>query len=280
MFDLRLTFSGLTESAAELRIEPMNDEVTAVAGTLYGPLCKYAKTLPSQFSLQDIGGAATVLVIDPCYWTPALPFLYQLLLEVRDRKDQVHRQEMHIGLRRWQMRGRDFWLEGRRTVLRGMRLAKPTNGDLQAAREVETALVVRDPSDAICAEASELGVALIADLRSGKSDVRRRAEQLTWFASVLVLLVDEEQAAQLHDSPLPIAQRVTASCDVSAVEGDVLAVEISPTETPSTAVREFPGPVIALQTDSAPQLATARAACDKLQARLAPEFDLAGYFVQ
>src|SRR3954471_14946780 len=52
-------------------------------GTLRGPYCDKAKTLPAEFRFRDVGqdGHVETLVSDPCMWTPEMPHLYQADVE-------------------------------------------------------------------------------------------------------------------------------------------------------------------------------------------------------
>jgi hypothetical protein len=66
--------------------------------------------------------------------------------------------------------------------------------------------------------------------------------------------------------------------DVEAA-ADVVAVELAAEERPPSWMASLGKPVIAIRRGGAyANLHEARAACDRLQAELAPEFDLAGYF--
>jgi hypothetical protein len=78
-------------------------ERITLRGTLRGPYCDRAHTLPAEFAFRDLGrgqpGLAEAVVIDPCLWTRELPHLYQADVEAL-RGDQVV-SEFHgqLGLR-------------------------------------------------------------------------------------------------------------------------------------------------------------------------------------
>jgi hypothetical protein len=45
-----------------------------IEGLITGPYCAYARTLPATYPIRS----GQVSIVDPCYWTPELPFLYQI----------------------------------------------------------------------------------------------------------------------------------------------------------------------------------------------------------
>jgi hypothetical protein len=73
-------------------------------GTLRGPYCELARTLPAEFRFQDLGpqqiGLARAIVPDPCVWSPELPLLYQVDVEARLGERIIAAYHDKIGLRR------------------------------------------------------------------------------------------------------------------------------------------------------------------------------------
>lgn len=277
------------------------DGVLGIAGTLTGPKSRHSRTLQANYSVRKMGAGtdrlAEVMVTDPCFWTPEQPFLYRLDLEIRDRDHAVHRFARLVGIRRWAVDRSDLRLDGRRTVLRGMVVPRHVDaGDLlPAARKAEVALVVSRPDDALCEEASQLGVALVADLR-GEEDVATLTQSLLqagcWPAVMLALLDSAPHAERSPDEPplagmstgMIVAQSVSPTCADSvaamASGGGGLVVELGEGERPPVWLADQKQPAIAIcRRQSYADPLSARAACDRLQAELAPQFDLAGYFV-
>ena len=82
----------------------MQYEPITLRGTLTGPYCKRAQTLPTEFTFRDLGpakfGLAEVVVPDPCTWSPDLPHLYQVDVEARRGDSVVAAYHGTIGLRR------------------------------------------------------------------------------------------------------------------------------------------------------------------------------------
>ena len=83
---------------------------------------------------------------------------------------------------------------------------------------------------------------------------------------------------------LLLAQQVKADdriveADVAAA-ADVIAVELAEGDRPPAWIAKVSKPVIAIRRGRVyADFFEARAACDRLQAELAPDFNLAGYFV-
>jgi hypothetical protein len=238
---------------------------------LCGPRCERAHTLPATFQADQSG---TLLVTDPCYWTPQLPFLYdvELILQLADGTTTTWKHT--VGLRRWEIDGRNLFRERRRVVLRGAAVADFDVTDLAAAVDAEMALVVRDPSEAQLQRASELGVSIVADLRGLSPDV----VSYTWQPSVALVLLDTATSKSHAIRTVSVAH---PACGFAAnTWPDAIAIELNETNQPPAWAATCGKPVIAIRRQGAyAELAEARRACDQLQADLAPQFDLAGYFV-
>jgi beta-galactosidase/beta-glucuronidase len=75
-----------------------------VRGTLRGPYCETARTLPAEIKFRDLGprqaGLAEAIVPDPCVWSPELPHLYQVDVEARQAEKVLAAYHGMIGLRR------------------------------------------------------------------------------------------------------------------------------------------------------------------------------------
>lgn len=131
-----------------------------LAGSLRGPDCSRATTLPVTVSLLPVaaplGVAARAVLTEPAPWTPELPNRYRLeaRLEGSDGLDAASRQPFGgwIALRRLGRRGRSFWLDGRRFVLRG----GPAVG---AAEATLTLAAARSRNHAVIVDADDPGFA-------------------------------------------------------------------------------------------------------------------------
>lgn len=276
-----------TDSEAVVQILPIGGDLPeGLAGTLVGPKCTYARTLPSEFAMETLtlNGAhrSKVLVTEPCYWTPELPFLYTLRAHWNDAAGHAQERDFVVGFRRLAPRGASLYWDSSRVVLRGARVELLQDDMVDPVRAADVALIVPRPTNDQCDLADRTGVALIADLRQGPHDVDE-LHRLSTRPAVAMLFVDQRRITA--DSIRQLAPRVLLAVD--ATDGqppaswcDAIVFELDGDATlPERAVGAGK-PVIAIRRGVAyADFHEARAACDRLQADLAPQFDLAGYFV-
>lgn len=282
---LKLIVGERTEQHTRIFLTARADSgIAEITGTVCGPYCEFSKTLKADFDLKlSNGGSVEALVIEPCYWTPQLPFWYDLRLKLLMQDGSQREELLPIGIRRWYCEGRNFRLESKRIVLRGLRRHSPTKHDLQLARECETALVVDNPTAEVCQVASRLGVPIVADLRGNTLPWREISRKLDWYPAIMLVLISVEQLASDSDENWPrqsfVAVCVGANARQPNVKCDAFVVELATGERPPAWLAKCNKPVIAIRHEASSEISTARAGCDRLQAELAPEFDLAGYFV-
>ena len=257
-------------------------------GQLRGPHCTRSRTLPASFTIShcecngNVASCSTSLITDPCYWTPELPFLYDLEVEVALADGTKAAWQHTVGLRRWDVDGRHLFRERRRVVLRGAVVAKLSSDNLSEATEAEVALMLSSPSESLLQHACQLGVPLVIDLRGATGDLSPRLLNYTWQPAVALILLDAS-VSQTHYKPQgTILGCVVQSGDVEVDYHwvDVFAVQLSKDQLPPAWIADCGKPVIAIRDDAAyANFKEARRGCDRLQAELAPQFDLAGYFV-
>jgi hypothetical protein len=290
-----LRFGELTESRAEVALAWSDAaRFQDVAATLRGPLCQFARTLPVEFAFKAAvpsGGQlyGRTVITDPCYWTPALPFLYELKLRWNDAAGKPQEVCRKVGLRRLAPRHASLYWERERIVLRGARANSLRPAMFSDARCAEISLVIRNPSAEQCVLADENGIAIVADLRESDIDADILL-RLSIHPAVAIILIDDRQV-HLCDVPSipkgsPIAVAVypdndlPISAQVPPAWCNVIAVELESEARPPSWLSNCGKPVVAIRRGQAyADFYEARAACDRLQAELAPEFDLAGYFV-
>jgi hypothetical protein len=280
-----------TDSSALVTIVGADGASAAALGSeLHGPVCAFARTLPSVVAAKVArdGYSVEFLVTEPCYWTPQLPFLYNLRLRSQDDQGTIRELDRSIGLRRLIAHGRDLRLNGERIVLRGASCGQFEPSQLAEARAAETAILTRYPSDDLFDAAAYTGVFLVADATAGSGDLMSIFHDLSWQPAVAIVLLNrdqivEDQTREGRRMSLLLAQRIrleeTAGESDIAAATDVIAVELAEGDRPPAWMAKVSKPVIAIRRGRVyADLYEVRAACDRLQAELAPEFNLAGYF--
>jgi len=298
-YQFQFTVSEQTESSARVFLEfPTEAGNRSLTGKLVGPHCEYARTLPAEFSFAefsppDIGIFSdlnrpkyTTQVIDPCYWTPELPFLYDLQVSLQMENGQNVEYQAKIGLTRWECHWRNLRLESRRIVLRGASIEQPSTDSIPAARAANTALLVDRYDRTFCDVADQIGVIVCLDLRTAGDSLRSILSQINSSTSVFLVLISSDQRRQknldnLWPSNCIVAEFLSTTSPEDYTDlGTVVAFELRGEERPPSWIAKAPRPVIVIRRgEDYADLTAARAACDRLQAELAPEFDLAGYFV-
>lgn len=295
--------------------------VLRLSGTLAGPIRGRDVTLPTtvrlvgmpEVSRSDLA-AARALFTEPAYWSPELPNLYRLSAEVREAESDavIATFERLVGLRRLGVRGRSFWLEGRRWVPRGVACVGDAF-DATVFRAAQAAAVIDDPAEDVCAAADRAGVAIIARLAKD-ADAESAAGAVARWAlhpSVGLVVVPQEMvlvwghavlaAVRPQHAPLLVAAEVDGLTAPAALPAglaqriDCLLVDLPQDGLPHAAWRTAAPalplvarrPVAVTAADPERRVAAERRACDTLQADLAawgyasgslgPGWDWAGY---
>jgi hypothetical protein len=273
------------DSETRLYLQALDPAIQSITGQLYGPHSLFAKTLRSTFQVRPLpstaGKPATseILVTDPCFWTPRLPFLYDLQVETVTAAGTAPLEQTSLGFKRWYLDGQNWNLDGKRFVLRGAQAA--SDGTMEQARHAETVLLVSPPDEATLHSADQQGVGLVVDLRSVTEETEPLLERLAWSPSVLAAIVTADQLAHRQATcgiPLGLAVEGALADLPADLEFDFCVALCDQNERPSAGLLDKPLIVIRRGVDYA-DLTTARTACDRLQAELAPEFNLAGYLV-
>jgi hypothetical protein len=256
-------------------------------GTLSGPTCRYAETLPTHYRFRDRGvlkGGVSqdsmlieAVVPDPCFWTPRLPYLYEVKLELRVGDEVVGRVARPFGIRPLGVRANSFVFAGKRWVFRGGWDSSGSR-ELQLWRDNEIVMARDEFSARQCDEASHVGVLMAIEAELSEETVRAASRH----ATVGMLIFDGRKYAGIL--------RKTTNCifvqnmmdDARAdLHGQAEAVLVE-----ASAVEEF----IARRSSAIPVIASRpskvklepeeiRPHCDQLQAELASIGDFAGYLV-
>lgn len=286
---------------------PEAAEGLQLTGSLVGPSCLYAQTLPARFEFTDRGPGDSLLaeavVPEPCFWTPDMPQLYQADVQLR-RGDEVLTRATHpFGIRNLGASRRDLYYDNKRWVLRGVCRDKLPPTDLAAWREADTAMVVKNPDDELCQQASRVGVLIVARLK--RTETHEIARLGRWPAVAVVaidgrakidaselppnLLIAQEFPGSVPLRPMPWAQLVLydecnlPSSSVSHVATLRPLVNRDVTGRSDKTIDQmanFPIPIIVTKLRGMQRpfsaIARGRTACDCLQGRLAGRTELAG----
>jgi hypothetical protein len=290
-----LSLGLLTEASADVYLTWEADAgVRDVDATLRGPQSDYARTLPGDFSFVRQGTETLkATVADPCYWTPELPLLYDLRVKWRNQRGDLLEASDVIGLRRWESRGQSFFLNRRRTVLRGVKLSTCDSAVLHNAREVEAALWLPTPSRDTCVAAEQIGVAVVADLRSAANSLDACLSELAWRSSIMLAVIDVDQIRAIDSAAMPEHLQVAVYIGADTSEADweewrrlnllpwirCLAAETAGGRGLPDWLADWKQTIVAITSDETYfEISQGRAACDRLQTALAPQWDLSGYF--
>lgn len=291
MDELDIFYGAMSPQVARVfaRLKRAEGEAGAdwtLSGHVRGPQCDYTRTLPATIPFRDLGPGATMLaqavVPDPCYWSPSLPHLYQLHVELRHEGRTIDTFERLWGIRPLGPHGRDFLLAGKRWVMRGVRRDQVAIEDLPRWRETGAVLVQENPTEELCAQASKVGVFILALVEQEAAERNAYLRRLARFPSVAGAVlegpVDFESLRALTPNLL-YGERVPAGSSLAA---DSPAAFVY-CEWDGAKLDDHPAigkPIVfARRVSATGELSDARAACDGLQRDLAPFGDFAGYVV-
>jgi hypothetical protein len=288
-----------------------------LTGTLTGPECRRGWTLPTTMRLVDQGAGpsggvaaavARAILTEPSFWTPELPSLYRLDVQLLDGDTVIATDRRLVGLRRSGIRGTSLWLEGRRWVPRGV-VCTAAEFTPATLRQAAATAVIVDPPEPLVAEADAEGVPVIAVLGDAAGQplaVAAALERLAawaWHPAVVMAVVPPGCPVEPLASAARRRQGTTLLAGVvagaeprpSGFGGlDVALVELAAGAVPHP---DWLGgarlPLVAWRHDAFRDAGAAlddrRRACDQLQAALASwglavgggprSWDWAGYLV-
>ena len=209
-----------------------------------------------------------------------MPQLYQASVQLRCCGEILSKADRLFGFRALGAAERKLFYHAERWVLRGARRDALPSAQLNQWHAGDVAMLAHDPDDALCAQASRVGVLVVAEL--DKPDLPQIRRLARWPAVAVVVLptgarVDLDGLA--HN--ILLAARISANFELPLPDwAQIVLYEVTAGSEPSNVIASCPLPVIAAPA-SATKFTTigeARAACDQLQRALAP-LDLAGYIV-
>ena len=301
--EIFVTLGSCDDMRAEVYVRPAGHVTlgSTIAGSLTGPRRGRDTTLPATSRLMPLsdtvatGPASRAILTEPAFWTPDLPNLYRVEARLEPQGSDSWTADTWIGLRRLGVRGRSFWLDGRRWVPRVV----VGSGDLAAAKEAEVGLATESPADDLLARADEIGVAVVSLLDAGMLTAPRIAAIARHPSAMLAVLAadvvddlaDRVAAVRNAKGTLLLGMAVDGSRPPPAVAeaADFLVLTLSAHGLPHDGWRSPPPrPLVAWRTTGPVTVAGGRAACAALQRDLAlwgltsgdtPPWDWAGYLV-
>lgn len=304
--ELDLFYGGANANRVTVyaRLPKLPEGGWSLSGAVRGPHCLYSTTLPATLRLADAGPGQTLLakalMPDPCYWSPELPFLYDVHVELKRGAEVIATADRLLGIRDFGPRGRFFYDQGKRRVIRGA--FGPVDPDLLAWHDTPLALVAPSPSDALCEEASRVGVLVVAmepwprtpedEVIACRAKLEKELRRLSRHASVAMIVLDAGgiSCGQLDSACHHLAPNNLLGCSIKPLHQSFNVVSVQDIDLafatvnePAVFARWFENldlPILAVRnagpfTDPS----TARLQCDALQAELAPHGDYAGYIV-
>ena len=259
-----------------------------LAGQVRGPRCLHAQTLPLRAALVDQGPGPTLLaravVPDPCCWSPDLPAIYDVTVELRRGEHVVWQERREIGLRWLGTSGRRLKLEARPWVLRGVRTTSAVETLPRHWHAARAGFIAPAAADEALAEASQWGALAVVEVAGDTDRLAAALGRLARFPAVAIALIDGPPGAGVHPpvtAPnLLLAQRIRNASDPVAPWARLLWVDARQEELLAGLAASSQLPIVAERALSERlPLEQARAACDALQRDLAPIGQFAAYVV-
>lgn len=261
----------------------------SIRGRTMGPWCEYASTLAARIPLVPVSDGTKSLwraiVPDPCFWTPEMPFLYRLEMELYRGAETIPCHERTIGIRPLATRGRSLLLDRKAWVLRAARLPDTAKTLLAGYRKADLALVVSQASDQLCAEASQMGVMLAVQI-AADADLRRELRRLSSFPAVGFAILGSHEAEEMNaaasaaGSGMVMVQQLAQalSCPLTCAKA-ILAPAVEAAKAEQFCEANHLPLIVERTAEPHASSSDARVACDRLQRDLAGTGQFAGYVV-
>jgi len=270
---------------------PTDDAGLTLTGFVRGPRCLHAETLPLTAKLVDLGPGPTLLaralVPEPCSWSPDLPAIYDVTVNLARGAEIIATERREIGLRALGVRDGRLFLDGNRWVLRGVSAESTKATRPRIWHESSAAFVATDADSEALAEASQWGaLAVTFVLDEPERPMISRLRELANYPAAAIAVLEGPLPNDLNKAQgapnLLLAQWISPENGhkpepwadlllVCAEELDIFTAIAANAQAPIIAARFLDGRPLDLES--------ARAACDVLQRDLAPIGQFAGYIV-
>jgi len=261
-----------------------------LAGRVRGPFTRRGHTLPSNAALEDLGSSpsafagymlARATVIDPCTWSPDAPNMYLATVELLRQGEVRETIKREIGLRDLRPQKNNLFLDAKRWVLRGV------HGDGFANsphdwRQASAVRITGSIDESWLIEAAGEGAMVVIRLDDpAQVDVHLLRRIARFTSAAMVVLPNPANLpddVRLFAPNLLLAQQASAASPPAAW-AHAAWVEMDSVEGFAGDAAGLSLPIIAVRRGRFDSLTVARAACDQLQADLAPLGQYAGYVV-
>jgi hypothetical protein len=281
--EIIVTLGPCDDMRAEVFLRPTETVPpgTKLVGSITGPRRGRDTTLPATTRLvplpeaADSGPASRAILTEPAFWTPDLPNLYRVEARLEPATGAVAAIDAWIGLRRLGVRGRSFWLDGRRWVPR----AVAGLCDVAAAKAAAVELASAAPAAELLSATDELGVAVLPLLDADHLAVPEIAA-LARHPSAMLVVITAAASPDAVAARIAAVRRAKGTLLIgTAVDGtrpppaggagsDFLVVMLPAGGLPHDGWRSPPAqPLVAWRQVA--HVAAPRSACDALQRDLA-----------
>jgi len=205
---LQIFYGELNPFRARLYVRAPRPEVGdwVLRGEVEGPVRAEGYMLAATFALRDLGPGDTLLagaqVVDPCTWSMKMPAKYHVSVTAENSAGESHTAEYQIGFRSLGAKGRSFYWEKERWVPRAVTLSAEQLSNMDLADQQGNVLVVDRPTEAVCREASDHGVALAVIVQADSPDFATEVQRLARHPAVCFAMIQGDISAVENASDL------------------------------------------------------------------------------
>ena len=283
--NLAYVYARLPRSTEPSSAEPGEWSLT---GTVRGPRCLHAQTLPTMSRLVDMGPGPTTLaraiVTEPCFWSPDLPALYDVTVKLQRGSEVMATAQRELGLRALGARGRSLSLDGKTHVLRGVSDASTTARLPRVWHEALAMYVTNEAKQEALSEASQWGAMVLVELTVADGNLASRLRELARVPAVAIVAirgsVPGDFSKKMVAPNLLLAQVVQGGSEIMESWADVTIADGDELDWIRDLALRMDKPIVVRRKLAEPRdITDSRAACDLLQRELAPIGQFAGYVV-
>jgi hypothetical protein len=100
--DIEISLGDVTDMEARVFARYSGPDHVELTGTLCGPFCEIARTLPADFLFRSATeqNVAEAIVTEPCMWSQEMPQLYRVDIQAKAAGRLVAEYHGEIGLQR------------------------------------------------------------------------------------------------------------------------------------------------------------------------------------